>query len=645
MRNNINSFVNTIITQKKLFFSEEEVKIDTILFEKNILKSENNEISIVDYQVISLHFLEKYRSILKFEINKNFIENIDFIKRVKEDFTNGSYIQDYYKLEKEIWKTVIKEANSKYKCSFNEYLNSIDLENKPNDIYKFTDAYSKVLPELNIESNIIFDNLLILLEITKSDADYNINSENVLRGLKNKCKIDYISGLELLQKSLELNEDKDNIVSAIISGLYENKKEEFYNSVLKDLIHKGDKINPIFFGLSNITEINDKDCQLFVRLVNKYKRNDLMLSVLSLVFAILKSDNIKYHNFCFKELQSAIETEKTGHYILENLCFLRNYNQEKINIIIKLIKQKYFSINSYIQLINHIFLDIKEFSLFKSVVLNLIENRPFEDFTQHFNSYLHSVDKNKLDEFIIDLLTDNQASKRHIGVNIFNQLSNHCPYKFTFNILALPYILQYKLWVSLTQDFHKPKNRIVALLPLIDSKSDLIKESFICKLEELSEDYGSHITDIMKDNLNDKNKYYISVIERVDNYRENFYATNVRLKNSILELDPYNTHYKYIKKLNELFSKNMRKNIDKGVDKNSLLSVLCPNTIRLAKGGGWKIGGKNEISQLGKFETSLILPRSYFINPTKFDIEMRIMSKKDWTDTDFSEIKTLLENE
>jgi len=646
MDKKISSFIDSVIKQKKLQFSIDESDFDKLLFERNILKSQNDKISIIDYYLISSPFLEKYIEKLDFKISEKFQGNADFINKVKEDFLSNGYVHDYHKLEKEIWKLVIKESNSKFNCSFNDYLNSVDLDNKPEGLFSFIDAYSNLLPELNLTDLIIFNNALILTKITKSDAQYNIPLGNVLKGIKNKCKSDYELGLELLKKSFSVNEEQESIISAIVSGLYENKKYEFYNSTLNDLIRKGNKRNPIFFGLSNVSEIEITECDLYKEIIKKYiKEDSLVISILSLVFTILKSNNTKYHKFCFKELYSAIQNEKTAYYILNNLDQLNNYNQEKTEIIVKLINQDYFSIENYINPISNVFWYLKEFESFKKVVLTIIEKKPFQNFIKSFQSYLHSVDKIELDKFTIELLTDNQASKRNIGIDIFNHLSSHSPYRFEFKILDLSHILQYKLWVSLTQDFHEPKNRLVALLPLLDSNSELIKESFICKLEEISEDYGGHVTKVIDNHLNKDNANYTTVVERVKNYIEDYYANNIDLKNSISELNPYHTHYKFIKAFDESFSKNMSKSVDKGARENSLLSILGTSTVQLSKGGGWRFGAKEEISQLGKVGTSFTMPRGYFINPNKFELEKGFLIKQDWTDEEFLGIKTFLENE
>lgn len=646
MDKHLSSLINSIIEQKKLQFSANEASFDDSLFEKNIIKLENDKISVSNYDLIICPFLNNYKEQLDFEINEDFEENVNFIKKIKDHFFINGNVHDYYTLEKEIWKTVIKESNTKFQCSFEAYLNSIELENKPEGIFNFIDAYSKELPYLEITACTLYDNALKLLEISKSDVHYNIPFGNVLNGIKNKCKIDYDLGLILLTKSLIIEEDKENLLSAIISGLYENKKNEFYNLYLENLILKGNKLNAIFFGLSNISAIENAECLIFIDLIEKYKNNDsLTLSLTSLVITILKSNNVNFHIFCFEELKLTIEKEISAYYVLNNLNQIDNYNQEKIDIIIKLINQSYFSIEKYINPINTAFWNIKEFELFKKVVLTIIENTPFKSFIKAFISYLHSADNIELDKFTIELLTNNQSSKRFIGLEIFDELSTHNPYKFLFNILELPPFIQYKLWVSLTQDFHEPEKRLIALIPLIESNSDWVKVSFLCKLEEISEDYGGLVKKILVNNIENSTSNIDYAIERITNYIEVFHNKYVNVKYPIPELNPYHTHYKDINLFNELFQKKMNESINKGVAENSLLGILGVNTVQLSKGGGWRFGTENKISQLGKFESSFTMPRSYFINPNEFELEKGFLNREDWNDEEFLEIKNFLENE
>ena len=137
MDKKISSFIDSVIKQKKLQFSIDESDFDKLLFERNILKSQNDKISIIDYYLISSPFLEKYIEKLDFKISKEFQLNADFINKIKKDFLTNGYVHDYHILEKEIWKLVTKESNSKFNCYFNDYLNSVNLDNKPEGLFSF----------------------------------------------------------------------------------------------------------------------------------------------------------------------------------------------------------------------------------------------------------------------------------------------------------------------------------------------------------------------------------------------------------------------------------------------------------------------------------------------------------------------------
>lgn len=633
------SLIKIIFEQKKLQFQTNEIDFDIRLFENGILKKEGDKVSINCFKSITPFFLLKYKEQLRFTTNENFSLAAKFINKVEEHFNNNGYVHDYFMLENEIWKILIKESNLEHGCNFTNYLKEGNLEG----IYDFIGAYSNVLPELDLKVNEVFENTTFLINMTKSDADFNIPLDSVLLGVKNKCIEDYDFGFNLLNKTLASNEDRDKLISAIVCGLYENQRVNFYGTVLKELISNEIHVNPILFGLASVSKISTTDCDLFIELINEFKSNESQLvPYLSLVFAILKSDVEQYYELCFEELLHAIENEKATYYILHNLNFVKNRSDKKSSVVLKLINQSFFSIEKYIHQISHFLVLEKGFNSFKEIVQNIAKVKPFEKFAKHFQSYFQTTEKSQLDEFMISLMTDNTASKRFTGLDIFDELSNLVTYSFSFDILELPALSQYKLWVAMCQDFHQPQNRIVALLPLIDSKSELVKESFICKLEEISEDYGGQVTDILTNNRDAKHS---DVIERLKIYIADFHKKNTSLKNSIKEFNPYNTDYKHIKHFNDVFHKNMSKSIDKGARENSLLSIFGTNTVQLAKGGGWRFGAKNEISQLGTFASSFTMPRSYFINPNKYEIEIGSRMRQDWKDEEFLTIKTLLGNE
>lgn len=641
----INSLINYIIENKKLQFTINEISLDEILFNKDVLKRDSNKITIQDFQLIASKFIHKYKKKFDFEPDDNFQNTVDFITSVKSDFTSDIYVQDFLILEKEIWKSLIKESNFKFKNSLNIYLKSIDPNNKPSEIYRFIEGYSAALFELDIDSEEIIENSIILIKLTKSNATYSIPLSNILKGIRKKCMFDYELGIKLLNESLELDKDYDDIFSAIISGLYQKKGIEFYNSHLKKIIEEDNKINSIFLGLSNVSKLTNSDCELFLKLISNHESDDHLISSLLVVFSILKSENDSHHIFCFKFLESAIENENAVFYILGNLSNIDKYDENKTAVLIKLIGQSFFKIEKHIELISRIFWTLKDFNSLKKIILKIIEKKPFEKFIHAFRTNSFSPPTIDLDNLMIELLTDNSASKRFTGIEIFDELSSFQQYRFMIDITKLPPLVQYKLIVRLTQGYFEPKKRLITLLPLIDSTNEFIKDAIICKLEELSEDYGGYILEILNEGLNKGNSNHLIILRRIENYIEKFYSVNVDFKNSISELNAYNTYFGLINRFNELFHKKINQTMEENANKDSWYSLLGANTIHLAKGGGWRIGEKKEIHSLGKAGTSFVLPRSYFINPNRFEIAVELSVYQDWNDEDFIEIDEILRDE
>ncbi|CEJ70096.1 hypothetical protein BN1195_02400 [Chryseobacterium oranimense G311] len=647
IENILKEFVALISKQKNLIFPVSDIEVSKLLFKEKIVKEENGYIKILNYEKVSIYFLNYYKELFDFEINNDFSKSVDFINRIESDFKQDGLVNNFFLLEKEIWKAIILESNILFKCSFNDYLKSIDYENKPDELYNFINAYSVVLPKLNLSEDLILENVLILVDLTKSNADYNVDLGQVLNSIRNKCLIDYKSGIQLLNKSLLFDVEKDNIISSIISGLYENKKNEFYELALDELIKNKTKLAAIFFGLSSISNVDENDCKLFINLVKLHPEDEaLNISKISLIFSILNSGNTKFSGFCFEYLNIEIKKESSAYFILGNLTKVENYHSEKTELIINLVTQNYFDIDKYVQPVSRVFWRMKEFECLKTVIINIATIKPFKKFLKAFHSQFSFYDRKHIDKFIIELLTNNKAHKRTLGIELFDLLGKHqSSFRFEYDILEEPTIIQYKLWVSLTDNFNQPTDRLVALIPLIDSKSEIIRESFICKLEEISEDYGGLITEILENNLDSTKKEYAIIINRIKNYIEDYYSRNADIKRNILELNPYQTHFKYINQFNELFSKKMSNTIEKSAREDSLLSIFGTNTVQLSKGGGWKFGDKKEISQLGKFGSSFSMPRSYFINPNQFDMEKGMIMMTDWTKEEFSTIEQMLKNE
>ncbi|GEC77693.1 hypothetical protein [Flavobacterium aquatile] len=646
----LKSFVLFLNSIHKLEFETSDYPNSSYLLKERIIYLHNtSSYRIENFTLLALKLYENYKQILKFRQSKNLQKDIEFLDQIEKKFTQEHFIHHYHSLEKELWKIIVFENNNKYQSDFHEFLKTL-LENKHEKTFLLVEAYSQLLPVLQISNQAIYDNSLILLDITKSDAEWNIPRGEVLIGLRSWA-FQYTSrGKELLNLSLLKSDDNVDIISALIAGIYDKLGLKFYTEDIENFVNSKSSLFGIFNGLAIIKDIGEKEASLYIKLFDLHSSDEnLLIPLVRMLLAVIKSksnfkNKIKSTKQIFFRLNEVFKRDNQGviRYVLNEISFLDNYYSEKTDLLLNLISQNHFSNDKYINGICQVFWHLKEIDSLKKVLLALAAFRPFKNTAKYFTSSFHHFDPLELDKMIIEFLLDNKAYIRHLGISVFDRLSPDSGYLFKNNILKLEPLEQYKLWVAVCRNLKEPKHFLPCLLPLLKSNSETVKESFICKLEEFSEDYGGHITQLLEEKIG----IYVSqqIFERIKNYSDNFNATNLDVKNKILELNPYYTHNKLFIEFNAMYRRDFSKKINKGGQENSFLSQLA-TTVQLGKGGGWRIGEREEISKLGSFGVSFALPRSYFIFPDKYDMEMGVEMREDWQEGDFDLIKEFISNE
>lgn len=646
----LKSFVLFLNSIHKIEFEISDYPNSSYLLKEKIISLHNtSSYRIENFTLLALKLYENYKQILKFRQSKNLQKDIEFLDQIEKKFTQEHFIHHYHSLEKELWKIIVYENNNKYQSDFHEFLKTL-LENKHEKTFPFVEAYSQLLPVLLISNQAIYDNSLILLDITKSDADYNIPRGEVLNGIRNLAFQYTPRGMELLHFSFSKSDDNADIISALIAGIYDKLGFKFYTEVIENFVSSKSSLFGIFNGLAIIKDIGEKEANLYIKLFDLHNSDEnLLIPLVRMLLAVIKSNNnfenkVQSTKQIFFRLNEIFKRDNHGviRYVLNEILFLDNYYSEKTDLLLNLISQDHFSNDKYITGISQVFWHLKEIDSLKKVLLALAEFRPFKNTAKYFSSSFHHFEPLELDKMIIEFLLNNKAYIRHLGISVFDRLSPDSGYLFKNDILKLEPLEQYKLWVAVCRNLKEPKHFLPCLLPLLKSKSETVKESFICKLEEFSKDYGSQIIEL----LHDKIGIHVTqqILDRIKNYSDNFYALNLDAKNKILELNPYYTHNKLFVEFNVMYRRDFSKKINKGAQKNSFLSQLA-TTVQLGKGGGWRIGDREEISKLGSYGHSFVLPRSYFIFPDKYDMEMGVEMREDWQEADFDLIKEFISNE
>ncbi len=650
---NLSLIVNYSIENKTLIFSQEIEGVDL-----NLLRSERilNQNTVADNLKFAFKFFARYRELLNIESDEDFTSYTQAIAGIKKDFNDKKHVQGFSKLERELWQVAVIDANETYNETFASYIESLSLENRKKEMRLFYAGYSAAIQWIQVQVDLFCDNAQQLIKWTKEEDEYNLPLGRILNGIRNKIFEDSSFGMGCFDHLISLKDFDTDLMIPVITGLYDKFGISFYEEHLS--LYVLDKIFsvPIICGLSNSNNIIDVDAKLFLSIFQKSNKKDseILIHLSKLLFAILNSSNLseesQYKNECIQHLEELISVNNPNliRYILRESQYLETQIDTLQGLIVKLINQPHFQIDEYLTRINHVLWNSEDINFFRRVLFTLAENCQFEFVAKKLNSSIHKfLEKQKMgfDELLVDLLIQDKPYHRFIGFDIFNDVTplDGC-YFFDFDILSLEPLSQYKLWVSILIGYKEPKSSIPCLLPLLKSRSEFIKEAFICKLEEYSENYGGGLTEVLRDNLDINDTENKIIFERIEKYMYDYFESHSKIKFDIKELNPQYTQNRIFVEFNKGYSRGFNKIRQKvSEESNSFLNFF--NTVHLLKGGGWKMEGKDDISQLARIGVSYSLPRRSFIEPEHFDWEQSAELTKDWSDGYFSEIISILENE
>lgn len=650
---NLNLIISYSLENKTLKFPPEIEGIDVGLLHLEKILNQN---TVADNLKFAFKFFAKYKQLLNIESNEDFVSYTQALAEIKKDFNNNKHVQGFSKLERELWTVAIIDANETFKETFSSYIESLNLNDKKEEMHLFYAGYSAGLQWIKVEVNLFCNNAQQLINWTKKEDDYNLPLGRLLNGIRSKTFEDSSFGMQCFNHLINQKDFDVDLMVPVITGLYGKFGISFYKEHLS--LHILDKIYSvaIICGLSNSNNITEVDAELFLSIFQKtYKKDsEILIHLSKLLFAILNSSNLseksQYKDECIQFLEELVSINNPNliRYILRESEYLETQTDTLQGLVVKLIAQPHFQIKEYLTLVNHILWNSENPSFLKRVLFTLAENCQFEEISKKMNSSLHKFiekQKKEFDEILVYLLIQDKAYYRFVGYDIFNDVSPlDGGYLFDFDILSLAPICQYKLWVSVLVSYREPKSTIPCLLPLLSCSSKFVKEAFICKLEEYSENYGGGLTEVLKDELDLNDPENKIIFERVEKYMNDYFESHSRVKFGIKELNPKYTHNEIFVEFNKSYVRgwsNMMQKVSK--ENNSFLDFV--STVHLLKGGGWKMEGKDDISKLAKIGSSFSLPRRCFIEPEHFDWEQSAELSKDWSDGYFDEIKNILENE
>jgi len=645
LKNEIANFVRRQIELKKIELSDVEFSSAHQLIEASILQLEGEVLTIVNINLIAIVFFEYYQSIFEISISSEFEDTYIFLKNIECDFLSGGKPQKWRNFRLELFKITIWKANRNHKLNFNDFIIHHYLDNNT-EFRVFCEAYNLVLKDLEISAEYSYKNAKKMMLSPVFHRDNVLNDSRIRYGIRNKCLIDSEYGLKIFQLVKDDVEFNGQLLTDIISALYSVQHSQFYKNELDRLIEKHDIFPFVLTGLSNVRNLNENDIYLFIEIINRYKEErQLDNSIIPLFFCLLNQDNglsDEMIRFCFSELSSKADIKENAEHILHELFHVNQYKKEIGDLIECIANKDYFDLEQHLQLVINILWNTKDIYGFKRFLHGVANSNPFKSLLSDSREFSDFFDIIEFEDVIIDFLTDERATIRFIGLELFSK--SIASKKFSLDILTLPYIKQFKLWIALTSDFKEPQYNMPALVPLLDSRSYTVKENFILKLENYVENYSDSLIPVLEACIDYSNLNHLEVLNRLKEYRRAFLQEYCDVKKNIKELNPYYTDNKSYRNFSNLFQKEMNRAVSESSKNHSLLGIFGPEII-LAKGGGWTSGKDENIAKLNKFESSFTLPRSYFIDPMEYEkFEVR-RTRYDWDKSFLSEIEKLIADE
>ena len=271
------------------------------------------------------------------------------------------------------------------------------------------------------------------------------------------------------------------------------------------------------------------------------------------------------------------------------------------------------------------------FLVFDALIDQNTINFHAEDFTGSLRELItHSGES--LMSYLLPRLIHRQADMRRAANQILSFIDQHASHLgFSADELRrLTSLQQYRLWLIVHEVFRQPSFTIPLLLPLLDSSDELLIELISCQLEIASENYMGQVLQALDSVGHPDHPPHQRVCQRVNAYFEAFLATH-RRKSTVNELNPLLTQHTLFQQFDSLRRTSWDAQMHQQLHTDSIADLF--KEVLLAKGGGWRNSKTGVTSQLGNFQTTLSLPRFYFLRPSEMDIAGIASSfTEEWTD-------------
>lgn len=631
-----------IIDDKRFRFDESlDSKVLPILIKSGVLTSHGNTWILKPDRLLAEHLLDGMDKKLNSSTRSEASSSFKFFQRIEKYFQTEGYHQGKYETLSLVLDELLIEADILHKGSLHKLWNNVS-KRRTEKMYQVSGSLSRILPRLRIRAKDLSVLLIhVLKKIRSKKATYDGNTGKLLDGVYNLTLGNPSKGKALLSQLITaVSDNQGDLPSAILRGLYDSG--HWGVTELIELVKKNNLTHNWMIASSRLGFKSDSDVIKVQEFVDDLSIDDQQIRNMQIWFHISLLDE--------RGLKLGDKTTKT---VINRLKKVLNDGQEKdLDQLSWAIRHHRVSERLATELINTLAnrgsLNESALGLANHLVDQLNKAKPIFGFLREYIlqnpsgfklegiesglGNLRLADPVGFSDQLILVLTDNSGAIRTLGTRILRQIDSsargRAPFLFSVDLMGIKPVNQYKLWATVLMDYQEPKYSLPMLLPLRKATNEFVREGFLCRLEDYTFNYGKSVIEVLEEHLDKRSSRDRQILLRIKKSLDEILAIDAA-RNRIKELDPYYSQGDLLDKYQKTILDKRSEMLEQAQEK-SILARIGTNVL-LMKGGGWKMESRDEIQQLGTVSSSFQLPLGSLIEPERFDFEVSIQGKEDWT--------------
>ena len=584
------------------------------LLSLNIVEEMNDELVKINTKSELLFSIlqEEIESIINQQLSADIqqaFEQIDKFEQIKkEEYGNSNLFNAYSTLINPFKSYIIYTYQCKGILNAFDFFKSLpEIEQHNYDEY----ILDSILFLDNVEISIIYDTLS-LMKLNKMLAQV---PDFCTRLGREKPKL----ANNLYDYSLKKNDKNDfYILSNLLFGLYEIDGETTFAKVKELLSHN---FSLAYFTLGRLKYTKSKHISECFEIANNADLSNLedLLQVPYIYKSLIENKDTPndIRKQCFAKMAElfSIENESLRNSIFTDMQFIKDYEEERYKLFIETFLSKssnYFNRNSdYFRNYTNSDYFFDFFILLYQINYKQNGIRFDVNIVRDSLSHFWNNDMFRSEQHLLNLLSHEVPFLRLGAVDLIR--SSHLG---IYDIDLHKLNTEQKQLRSLEALFFQSYFNIDAILPLILSLHNSDYQNVIVYLQQklsvlIIEAYHDHIYNEVIKLVTDKN-FLEPIKQALDDYHK-----LKELKSSVNDLNPRENERDLMELYYNLEYEEQRKLMDKAHSDDNSFMALCKNTV-IVRGNSWKIRD-NEVSPLGKYESSFTIDIRMYKNPDLFD--------------------------